>query len=269
MLKILAGAPPHKYTQMPLQPTIKRVAANWKQSRDGQPIRCLVIHDTERPSQDTNSIAYLQRGGALPDGSDKRVSTHILIQPNGVIYEMVDDEFGANHAGYGRLLLGDQWYGPDQKYNINDISLSCELEYTKAPFNGPYPEAQLLAMGWWIVTKRKRYDHLPIFRHQYLDPTRRSDPRNLSNAQIELWASRAAAMMTDLPTPNNPHKYRMVVPQVVYTAPNLGSRFAGDQFNPLVLNDDQEVPIGKIEANNWLWLATGWGFIPPNTAIRI
>lgn len=252
---------------MPFPPKYINLAANWKQSRDGQLIQCIIAHDTERPSQDSNSIAYLQRGGERADGSDRKVSCHTLIEPNGDTYVMVPDEYGANHAGNGTLTINGRTYGPDRKYSLNDISLGFELEYTKAPFNGPYPEAQLLAMGYWINLKRERYGNLPIYRHQEVDPGRRSDTRNLAKPDIEQWARNAAILMGNIPTPEKPINYRAIVPQVVYTDRKLTSRFAGSAKAPLVLQPDQVVPIGDI-TNGWAWIAHGWGFVPEQTIVK-
>lgn len=247
-------------------PTMIPLQANWYQSRDAQPILYIIAHDTERPNDNTDSIAYLQRGGDLPDGSDRKVSTHSLIEPNGDIYVMVADEYGANHAGYGTIVHNGTKYCSGCHYNVNDITLGMELEYTKAPNNAPYPEDQLLAAGYWIASKRKKWGNLPILMHRDVDPSRRSDARNLTVADLEVYVTRAQDLMNDYPTPDNPKPYKMLVCQVVYQAPSLTSAFAGD---PVILLQNEQVSIGKIENNGWLWLVNGWGFIPPNVAVRI
>lgn len=253
---------------MPFPPTTIYKQARWYSSREGLPIQCIIAHDTERSSDNTNSIAYLQRGGEKPDGSDKKVSIHALIQPDGTTYIMVDDYYAANHAGFGDLTINGVFYSENSRYNVNQISLGFELEYTKPPNNKPYPEAQLLAMGYWIAKKREQYGNLPIYRHQTIDPTRRSDTRNLTTAQIEYWVNRAQEMLATVPTPENPVAYRMLVPQVVYTARDLESNFAGNAGDPLILQKDDVIPIGDI-TGAWLWIARGWGFIPIHTAQRV
>lgn len=254
-------------TCMAFPPKIFTVHANWYQSRQAQPIKCIVAHDTERQSDQSDSIAYLQRGGSKHDGSDRKVSIHVLIEPNGDQYEMVPDQLAANHAGFGTLWLNGIKYDQFGRYSVNTISLGFELEYTKSQ-NKPYPDQQMLSMGYWIASKRAKYGRLPIFTHAFLDPDRRSDPRNLSLEAIERWVLHAQMLMNDHPTPANPLPYRTIVPQVVYQSRSLGSNFAGDPANPLVLEDNKVYAIGDI-TGDWAWLANGWGFVPLRTLVKV
>lgn len=177
--------------------------ANWQSPRDGAVPLAIVMHGTGG----TDSRRYLQRGGALPDGSDRKVSIHILIDKAGTIYRMVDDECVANHAGgvllangmlSSRLTIGGMTYRGAQ---VNRRTLGIELENLQTGAD-PYPDAQLLAMGWQINAWRGRYGALPVTRHATIDPGRRSDPVGLTVATIELWATRAAAAA-------QPRRYRV------------------------------------------------------------
>lgn len=255
---------------MSFPPKILELHANWYQSRLGQPIRCIIAHDTERASDDSSSIAYLQRGGSLADGSDRKVSIHTLIEPNGDQYEMVPDQLAANHAGFGLLWLDGVKYSSTSKYTINTISLGFELEYTKNQ-NKPYPDAQMLSMGYWIATKRAKYGRLPLFSHAFVDPNRRSDPRNLSIETIERWVLHAQTLMTNQPTPANPLPYRARFAQVVYQSRSLSSAFAGDPNDPnypVMLEKDRVYAIGDI-TGDWAWLANSWGFVPLRTLAKV
>jgi len=253
---------------MSIPPNVIVKPANWHSPRLGQAIKCIIAHDTERPNNISNSIEYLQRGGETPDGSDRKVSIHALIEPDGTIYEMVADQLAANHAGYGTITLDGITYSPDARYSVNTISLGFELEYTKAPYNGSYPEEQLLSMGWWIREKRIRYGELPIYRHADVDAARRKDTRNLSIVEIEHWVTKAAMILAGTPTPDKPIQYRFIVPQVVYTDRNVTSRFAGGANTPVVYPSGAIVPIGDI-TNGWSWIATGVGFIPSSTLTKV
>jgi len=171
--------------------------ANWHSPRDGATPQAIVAHGTAG----TDSRRYLQRGGERPDGSDRKVSIHALIQKDGTIYRMVDDERVANHAGgvvlsngmlSSRLTIGDRTYRGAQ---VNRYTLGFELENLQNGLD-PYPDVQLLAMGWQINAWRQRYGPLPVTRHATIDPGRRSDPAGLTVAAIELWAKRAAAEVT-------------------------------------------------------------------------
>jgi hypothetical protein len=246
---------------MSFPPKITQLPALWSISREEQAIQCIIAHDTERPSNDSNSIEYLRNGGG------REVSIHALIETNGDIYIMVADALGANHAGYGTLTINGVTYSPKHQYSINHISLGFELEYTKAPYNQPYPEVQLLSMGYWLHMKQQQYGKLPIYRHEDVDPSRKHDTRNLSIAEIEHWIDKAAMLLNEVPTPDNPLMYRFIVPQVVYTERKLGSRFAGTALNPAVMQNNTRMPIGDI-TDGWAWIATGIGFVPLETIIR-
>lgn len=171
---------------MTYSPTINTdyFPANWYSERGGQPIVAIIGHGTVG----TDSRAYLKRGGDRPDGSDRKVSIHVLIDKLGTIYRMVDDHYAANHAGLGTLRLNGKIYSPNG-INLNRVTLSFELENLQ---NGrdPYPDAQLLAMGWQIALWRRQYGPLPLFRHADVDPTRRSDTVGLSVQQMNNWAAK-------------------------------------------------------------------------------
>lgn len=247
---------------MTLPPKITNVKAENNVSRHGQKILCIIAHDTERPNDNASSLNTLKTG----DG--RQVSIHILINEDGSCYRMIDDSLGANHAGYGTITLNGVKYSKDSQYSVNTISLGFELERT-VNATKPYPKAQMLTMGYWINYWRDHFGALPIYRHGDVDPTRRSDPKRLTIPEMEQWAILAHNAMSDIPTPETPHTYVMQIPQVVYTAPDLTSRFAGTETNPLIMSATAKVDIGKIMDNGWLWLSVGWGFIPPNTARKV
>lgn len=250
-------------------PKVIKLPANWHISRAGQKIQIIVAHDTERPTDASNSIAYLQRGGALPDGSDRGVSIHALIELDGTIYEMVADELGANHAGYSKITLGNVTYAKDAKYNVNHISLGFELEYTKAPSNDPYPQQQLLSMGWWINQKRALHGQIPIVLHATIDTQGKTDTRNLSVETIEYWCIQAALITPNVkPTPEQPQMYKVRVSQVIYTDRSLSSPLAGSDLEPLMLIAGQNILIGDI-TGDWAWLRDGRGFVPVNILRKV
>ncbi len=240
-----------------LPPNITVLKAEHFSSRQGQKIQAIIAHDTERPKDDSNSIEYLRNGGG------RKVSIHVLIQENGDSYIMVNDTDAANHAGYGTLKINGRTYSPDASYSVNTCTLGFELEHTKDS-KAPYPEAQLLSAGYWINTWRERWGYLPLFKHADIDPKRRSDPINLSVVMLESYAKRAKELLKKIPTPDNPIRYITRVPQVVYTARSINSRFAGTANAPIVLDQGVTVAIGDI-SNDWAWIATGIGFIPVST----
>jgi len=178
-----------------MQPPINHdYPANWHGSRDGADIVAVIAHGTVGH----DSRRYLQRGGDLPDGSDRKVSIHTLFAKDGTIYRMVPDERVANHAGgvlrngvYSSVLtIGARTFRGAQ---VNLHTLGFELENLQDG-RDPYPEVQLLSMGWQIHRWRSRWGAaLPIVRHATVDKGRRSDTVGLTVAAMELWVARAAA----------------------------------------------------------------------------
>lgn len=168
---------------MNLPPPIETLPYNWWTNRAGSPIVGIVAHNTVG----VDSRVYLSRGGDLADGRDRKVSIHVLIAKDGTQYRYVPDERGANHAGSGKLP--PPWGG----INPNRCTLGFELENAS---NGirrvdPYPDDQLLSMGYLLVVWRTHYGPLPLFRHGDIDPMRRKDPVGLSVATMEEWFIRA------------------------------------------------------------------------------
>lgn len=235
--------------------------SHYYQSRQGQPIKIIIAHDTERPKDDHSSLSTLVTG----DG--RQVSIHVLINEDGSSYLLVPDNLAANHAGYGTIKLDGYTYEQDAKYNVNTISLGFELEHTKGS-KKPYPENQLLAAGYWINLWRSRYGNLPMFRHADIDPKRKTDPIYLTVATLDEYALKAALIMQEKPTPQQPIKYKTKVPQVVYTYRKLDAPFAIVNNLPFVLDANVIIPIGDI-TGDWAWIATGIGFIPKQTIVKV
>lgn len=168
---------------MPYQPRISTAyTCRWYSPRNGRRPMFIVAHATVG----ADSRAYLARGGELPDGSDRKVSIHVLIAKDGTLYRMLPDDRAANHAGFGTYQIGGTTYDPDADdgTNVNTVSLGFELENLQ---NGkdPYPDEQLKAMAWQINDWRRQYGPLPLVRHADIDPTRRSDTLGLSVAMME------------------------------------------------------------------------------------
>lgn len=229
-----------------LPPPIVQRPYNWWTDRHGQKIVAIVAHNTDG----TDSRAYLSRGGERPDGSDRKVSIHALFQKDGTCYEYVPDERGANHAGFGTMPAGFPQVNP------NWCTLGFELENARPRIpNDPYTDAQLLTMGWWIVTKRSRWGHVPILRHAGLDPTRRRDPVGLDVAEIEAWADKAARLLTQ---PLIRH-YMATVDCPVFESRDVAGRVAlGGQA---VIRAGTMVEVDDLTAG-WIHLRVGTGFCP-------
>src|SRR5690349_13338657 len=145
-----------------MAPKVVNLNYNWWQDRQGHKPVAIIAHNTVG----RDSRAYLSRGGEKPDGSDRKVSIHVLIQKDGIIYRYVPDALGANHAGFGTMPP------PLTGINPNLVTLGFELENASdgVKVNDPYTEAQLLAMGWQIGQWRALWGALPVYRHADIDP---------------------------------------------------------------------------------------------------
>jgi N-acetylmuramoyl-L-alanine amidase len=159
-------------------PTVEQLKADHWTDRAGQKPVAIVVHGTGG----TDSRGTLQHG----DG--RGVSIHALITKTGLIYEMVPDTRGANHAGAptSSFTLNGRTYTGGQ---VNKATLGVELENLQDG-RDPYPAAQLGALGWWIAQKRAAHGLIPLLRHAELDPTRRRDPYQLSTQTMEYWAAK-------------------------------------------------------------------------------
>lgn len=245
--------PPSRGIAVAYPPKIEQLPYNWWTDRAGQAIVAIIAHGTVG----TDSRAYLSRGGDLPDGSDKKVSIHALIQKSGdPIYRYVPDERGANHAGYGTMPY--PWTG----INPNKCTLGFELENLQ---NGadPYPDTQLMAMGWLINAWRATWGHLPIYRHADIDPSRRSDTVGLTVGQIEEWCVKAA-QQSGKPGAG---MYRVRHTQAIFEAPEPGAKVAlGDTA---ALYAGASVDIDEIAHGGWAHLRNGVGFVPSGILTKV
>lgn len=200
----------------------------------------MVIHGTVG----TNSLGWLTK-------NPRSVSAHYLIPKDGdVIYRMVDEARGANHAGAAtsRFHLNGQTYTGGR---VNRATIGIELESLQTGRND-YTDAQLLAMGWLINDVRDRHGPIPLLRHAGLDPTRKRDPINLPHDQLEKWANAAVLVFG---SPALVRRYRAIACAPVFQDRRPDS--------PLALT----VSAGTIEemddlTGGWLHFESEAGFSP-------
>ncbi|MEM8531377.1 MAG: N-acetylmuramoyl-L-alanine amidase [Chloroflexota bacterium] len=246
-------------------PATTFLSANWSTPRAGAPIVAIVAHATVG----TNSIDFLRRGGDLPDGSDRRVSIHVLFDKAGRRYVYLPDSVGANHAGFSTLTINGQTFCRTCPINANQSTLGFEIENLQDG-RDPYTEAQLLSMGWQINEWRRIHGPLPIVRHADIDPTRRSDPIGLSVAQMEEWARRAAGEQP--PRDNGLQRFVVIPDSLAIVREGPGTSFPesldGQSRNLTRLPGGTEVTVDRIvrgeEAfgdTRWAHLASDLGFI--------
>ncbi|HEU5013167.1 MAG TPA: N-acetylmuramoyl-L-alanine amidase [Roseiflexaceae bacterium] len=124
--------------------------------RAGKPIELIVLHSDALPAE--QALASMT-------AFKSRAMVHYYLPLDGSIYQLLDDEYAAWHAGM------DEWNG--QRQNINLISLGVMLQ------RGPdgYAQPQLNALAWLLNTLRQRYDLPPeaVVRWGSLDSRHGSD----------------------------------------------------------------------------------------------
>lgn len=148
-------------------------------SRAGASILAIVIHATAG----TDSRSWLV-------DNVRGVSTHFLIQKDGIIYRMVPDDRAAHHVGYSAIPIGDRTYTRNTFPGPNQISLGVELENLNDGVD-TYPDAQMLALGFVLNEWQRLYPKAEMFFHRDIDTQGKTDPRRLSWPDIRYWMDQA------------------------------------------------------------------------------
>ncbi len=115
------------------------------------------------------------------------VSAHYLISERGVIWQLVDEDRRAWHAGAGA------WGGVQ---DVNSHSIGIELA-NPGPLldHPPFPEAQMAALEWLLARVMTRHGIAPraVIAHSDMAPARKADPgpafdwRRLALAGLAVW----------------------------------------------------------------------------------
>lgn len=95
------------------------------------------------------------------------VAAHYIIDRNGIIYKMVNEEQVAYHGGRGEL--------PDNNNQINTRSIGVELINTKSSY---YTNIQYLSLIELWLTIKAKYTIKFITGHAETAPIRKTDPWN-------------------------------------------------------------------------------------------
>lgn len=97
------------------------------------------------------------------------VSPHYMIDRNGTIYKMADENDLAHHAGKSRMK--------DGREGVNAFSIGIELINSKIDY--PTKE-QYLSLAKLILDIKSRHDIRYIVGHSDIAPQRKSDPWNFN-----------------------------------------------------------------------------------------
>ena len=137
-------------------------------SQDREKIRFIVIHATDLSFKESMDILCNHT-------SNNRVSAHYLIDRDGKVYNLVDEEYTAWHAGKSH------WSGVD---NINLSSIGIEVVCEQDEI---FLQAQYESLIWLCKNLQKKYDiHNPnnIVAHSDIAIGRKFDPGHRCNWHI-------------------------------------------------------------------------------------
>jgi len=228
------------------------ISPNHNPRPDNADISALLIHSCEGTRESSLPWLCKPRSPTHP----KPVSSHYYVCRDGDVYQLVDDDQEAWHAGKGR-------YGGVA--NISPISLGIELEHKKG---GPgYTAVQLESAGDLCRAMIDRYD-IPqswVLAHRWWAPNRKFDPTDWDNGPLRSWIAALYAAPLHEP-PIAPAEllrtYRVTVPNSwVRAAPTTSSRHSAT----LGLNTKLSGWLVNGEAHQdnalWLKLSDGAGYV--------
>jgi len=167
-----------------LPPVIARPSPN-HDSRGGTPVTMLVLHYTGTRSL-AESLGYL----ATREG---RVSSHWLVDEDGTLYQLVEEDRRAWHAGVS------YWRGAS---DINSRSIGIEIQNPGHEWGyRPFPAAQMRTVTALCLSILARHPigARDVVAHGDIAPLRRFDPGELFD-----WEGLAAAGV-GLQPPDPPH----------------------------------------------------------------
>ena len=150
-----------------------------------QPVSILVMHYT---GMETGAAAIERLCDA-----EAGVSAHYVVEEDGRVLQLVDEDKRAWHAGRGA------WRGCE---DVNSASIGIEIVNGGHDYGlPPYPDAQIeavLSLGLDII-QRWSIEPWNVIGHSDLAPERKADPgerfpwRRLAEAGLGLWPGRAFA----------------------------------------------------------------------------
>lgn len=125
------------------------------------PIEYIILHGTQMDS-DSEALKRL----CCPDA---RVSCHYMIDQQGTLYKLVEEDKVAWHAGVS------EWQG---KTSLNYYSLGIEVSNPDAEGTVPYHECQYMMLEKLLSYLMEKY-RIPaenVLGHCHIAPERKTDP---------------------------------------------------------------------------------------------
>lgn len=152
----------------------KRLVLSGFQKASGRTIDTIVLHSCYNPGLgDRYSVEAI-----LALFSRERVSAHYLIDREGTVYQLVNEENISYHAGK------TEWQG---RQAINKYSLGIELiNHTE----DRYTEAQYRSLELLLQDIERRHTIRFLVAHGEIAPERRSDPWNFDWSRVARFRNR-------------------------------------------------------------------------------
>lgn len=157
---------------------ISSPSQNFGPRKDGKAVRYLVLHYTDT-LEVTETLALLQ--------GEREASAHYVVDTDGTVYGLVDEEMRAWHAG------ASCWEG---EADVNSASIGIEIQ-NAGHIHGPvpFPDAQMKAVAELCRGIIGRHNIKPwhVIAHSDIAPLRKKDPgelfpwRALAEAGVGLW----------------------------------------------------------------------------------
>ncbi len=141
----------------------------------------IILHYTGRPSAEEAATDWLCN-------PEKEVSAHYLIDENGAVFNLVDEDKRAWHAGCS------YWQG---ETDINSASIGIEIQNPGEEFGySAFPNEQIASVIGLCKNITKRFEIKNILAHSDIAPGRKADPGALFP-----WAELAAHDLGVYPDP--------------------------------------------------------------------
>lgn len=165
----------------------RRPSDHFEERKNGAKPNFLILHYTETPDRH-DADGYFT--GSKPHPENKRVSAHYMIDGDGTIYQYVDEDKRAWHAGISH------WGGID---DINSHSIGIELvnpgrKYGYQPF--PVQQMDALVKLCKDIIARHNISPFRVLGHSDVAPGRKVDPGELFD-----WEMMARAGIGVFPQP--------------------------------------------------------------------
>jgi len=165
---------------------VQRPTTHCEERKGGATPEFIILHYTDTVDMNEAEDYFMGRR-AHPEGETKRVSAHYMIDEDGTIYQYVDEDKRAWHAGVS------YWQGLT---DMNSSSIGIEL-VNPGQSNGyvPFPDVQMQALAELCTDIMQRrgipVDH--VLAHSDVAVGRRFDPgelfdwKGLADQGIGLW----------------------------------------------------------------------------------